>query len=164
MKTLIIMRHGKSSKDDPTLADAERPLNKRGKSDAPEMGKRMRKKNINPDLLVSSPAKRAISTARLVSEELGYKEDKIEMEPRIYEASVSDLMEVIHSLPEESEISMLFGHNPGFTDLIGYLCGDYIDNLPTSGIAIFEFNIPSWKHVGKENGKMVLLDYPKNGN
>src|SRR5687768_15018630 len=163
MKTLLLMRHAKSSKDDPTIADIERPLNKRGKDDAPEMGKRLRKKNYLPDLMISSPAKRAIATARLVAEELGYKEDEIELETAIYEASVRDLLEVIRSLPDAANQVMLFGHNPGFNDLIGYISGDYIDNLPTSGIAAFTFNFDSWQHVSKENGKMIMLDFPKKG-
>lgn len=161
MKTLILIRHAKSSWKDPTLPDLKRPLNKRGKKNAPEMGKRMFKRRMIPDLFVSSPAKRAMVTAKTLAEEVGYRVSSIEMEDKIYEGGVTELLEVIWSLEDKFSKVALVGHNPGFTELSNYLAEAGIENVPTCGIVEMEFEVASWRDIGTDPGKLIHFDFPK---
>jgi phosphohistidine phosphatase len=117
MKTLFLVRHAKSSRDDPSLPDRERPLDDRGKRDAPKMGKRLAKRDVKLDLLVSSPALRALKTAHLIAEEIGYKRKDIVVDDRLYASSPDDLLAVIRALDTKLDRVMLVGHNPEFSDL-----------------------------------------------
>src|ERR1700752_5046969 len=92
VKTLFLVRHAKSSRDDPSLPDRERPLDDRGLQDAPKMGKRLRKRAVEPDLLVSSPALRALTTAQLMADEIGYQRKAIVVDERLYASSPDDLL------------------------------------------------------------------------
>jgi phosphohistidine phosphatase len=163
MKTLILHRHAKSSWDHPNLIDFERPLNNRGKHDAPEMGKRLLDKSEKVELFVSSPAVRAISTARLVAKELGYPVGKITEERNIYMAGVRTLLNVVNNLDDQINSVMLFGHNPGFTEFAEYLTDEYLGNIPTCGQVKITFSISTWKMVSQGTGKMEWFDFPKNG-
>jgi phosphohistidine phosphatase len=127
MKTLYLVRHAKSSRDDPSLPDRDRPLDDRGMQDAPNMGKRLRKRGVKPDLLLSSPALRALTTAQLIAEEVGYKRKDIAVDDRLYASSADDLLAVIRALDKKLSRVMLFGHNPEFTDLAHRLSSDIID-------------------------------------
>src|SRR5437016_2264034 len=98
MKTLFLVRHAKSDKDDPTLADRDRPLADRGEKEAPKMGKRLAKRGAQPDLLVSSPALRALSTAQLIADEIGCKRRNIGVDERLYASTANGLLEVIRTL------------------------------------------------------------------
>ena len=161
MKKLILVRHGKSSWKEPELADLDRPLNKRGKHDAPRMGRRLASRRLKPDRLVSSPAKRAVSTARRVAKEMGYPRKGIELEDRVYEASHRELLEVVKGWDDSLNVVMLFGHNPGFTDLANHLGSEFIENVPTCGIVELTFKIDSWELVGQEKAAEMDFDYPK---
>lgn len=161
MKTLFLMRHAKSSHYEAGVTDFDRPLNDRGKADAPEMGKRLFKKQVLPDIIISSPAKRALKTAKLVAAELGYDEKKIDLQSDIYEADLDDLMHVIRSIDDKYDKALIFGHNPGFTGLIGYLTNSFIENLPTAGIAAITFDMLTWKQVAAGKGHTLWVDYPK---
>jgi phosphohistidine phosphatase len=161
MKTLFLIRHAKSSWAEPEMKDFDRPLNDRGNENAPFMGKLLKKEKIFPDLIISSPAKRAITTARKIADEIDYPKNKIVEEPKIYEANVKTLLQIINSLDDENETVFLFGHNPGFTDLLGYLTEANISNIPTCGIAQIEFDSESWKEVSRETGTMKNFFYPK---
>jgi phosphohistidine phosphatase len=156
------MRHAKSSWDDPSQKDFDRTLNDRGKRDAPEMGKRLKKNGIKPDLIISSPATRAIKTAKEVAKELNYPEKDIVQEFDIYEAKIEDLIHIIRNIGDQYQQVMLFGHNPSFTGLVGYLSNTFIDNLPTAGTVHIQFDIATWKQVTKQSGKLMLFDFPKN--
>lgn len=161
MKHLTLVRHAKSSWNHPELDDFDRPLNERGKHDAPMMAKLLVQKKVLPDLIISSPAKRAIKTARIIAKEIGYPKDKIELNSTIYEANVLALLNVIHGINDKFKYAMLFGHNPGFNDL-GYLLTLHdVGNIPTCGILAMEFTISSWKEVAKGNGRFVSFDFPK---
>ena len=131
MKTLFLVRHAKSSRDDPSLPDRDRPLDDRGMQDAPKMGKRLAKRDVKPDLLLSSPALRALTTAHLIAEEVGYKRKDIVVDDRLYASSADDLLAVIRALDKKLNRVMLFGHNPEFTDLAHRLSSEIID-MPTS--------------------------------
>lgn len=161
MKYLYIVRHAKSSWRDSSITDFERPLNSRGKRDAPFMGSLMREKGVKPDLLLSSPAKRAEKTCIIISKELRYPEEKIKYDDRIYEAGISDLTKVIGQVDDDVESLMIFGHNPGLTIFNNYLTENHIDNLPTCGIAGLELNIDSWKDISDNIGKRLFFEYPK---
>lgn len=161
MKTLILVRHAKSSWKDSSLADIDRPLNKRGKRDAPFMGALMKKENILPDLLLSSPAKRACTTAKIFAEELGLKKIDVVTDEQIYLSSASELIDVINEIEDKYNKVMMFGHNPGFTTLNNYLTDHYVDNIPTCGISVIEFDLNSWQDVSAGTGKLVQYEYPK---
>jgi phosphohistidine phosphatase len=161
MKTLMLMRHAKSSHDDLSLTDFDRPLNERGKADVEEMGKRMVKNNVKPAVLISSPAKRAFKTAKHIASSLGINESDICLEYDIYEASIQDLLHVIRNIDDENRSAMLFGHNPAFTGLISYLTHTPIENLPTAGIATIAFPVQTWKQISEKSGELIWLDFPK---
>ena len=160
MKTLFLVRHAKSSKDDPTLADRDRPLADRGLKEAPKMGKRLAKRRVTPDLLVSSPALRALTTAQLIADELGCARKDIVVDDRLYESSANGLLAVIHALDQTLERVMLFGHNPEFTHLAHRLSSKIAD-MPTCAVAEFHFDTRALAAVGETDPVKVNLDAPK---
>lgn len=163
MKTIYIIRHAKSSWDDPLQDDFERPLSDRGKRDAPRMGKRLKEKEIHPDLLLSSPAKRAVSTARKIAQVLKYSKDGILTDRKLYHADEETMLNVIQKLNNKYNVVMLFGHNPGITEFVKSFRDDefVIDNIPTCGIIAFQLNVDTWQDVKWGKGKMLFFDYPK---
>ncbi|MFZ6013438.1 MAG: SixA phosphatase family protein [Bacteroidota bacterium] len=165
MKTLYVVRHAKSSWDNPEQADFNRPLNERGKRDAPRMGKRLKEKGIKPDVMMSSPAKRAWSTCKKIAEVIGFPEDKIKSERSLYHASEDDILSVVRNIKDKHDSLMIFGHNPGLTDFVNELMDEEtlvdIGNIPTCGIAAFTFDVESWNEVNWEKGKLIFYDYPK---
>lgn len=161
MKTLYLNRHAKSSWSDHNLSDFDRPLNKRGERDAPLMGKILSEKVKPPELIISSPAKRAIATANRIAQSFGYDVNKIISERKIYEAAISDIIRIINGTSDDYKTIMLFGHNPTFTMLTNYLSDKYIDNLPTSGFVQINFKLDSWKEIEGKTGKLILFEYPK---
>lgn len=161
MKRLFIVRHAKSSWDYPELDDYDRPLNKRGKKNAPEMGQRLAHRQIMPEGMITSPAKRAADTAKLIAKEISFSSKNIQEEPLFYLASIKNMIAVLQSVPNDIETLMVFGHNPGLTDLANFLSGADIYNIPTCGIAEIEFKISSWNEIEKESGNLNSIDYPK---
>ncbi|MEN8259417.1 MAG: histidine phosphatase family protein [Pseudomonadota bacterium] len=162
MKTLILTRHAKSSWKHPFLADIDRPLNKRGKGDAPMMGRRLAGRNLKPDGLVTSPAARALATATALSEPLGYPEEKIIIEDALYEATKDRLLDVIYGLADAWGTVMIVAHNPGLTDLVNELFPYPVANVPTCGVAVLKFAIEEWTDVARSRPVEANLDYPKN--
>ena len=160
MKTLLLMRHAKSSRDDPSLPDRDRPLDDRGEQDGPKMGKRLAKRDVKPDLLLSSPALRALTTAQLTAEEVGYKRKDIVVDDRLYASSADDLLAVIRALDNKLNRVMLFGHNPEFSDLAHRLSSEII-SMPTSAVVEFDFDTKAWSEVGEVKPAKVVFDYPK---
>lgn len=132
---LIIVRHAKSLHDDYVQKDSERHLCARGYKDAADSADWCLSSGLKPDLMVSSPAIRAFSTAMIFANIFSYKTDGILLDAAIYEAGVRQLLYVLEALPQGSRTVMLFGHNPGCTELINYLCGPVCSHLPTSGVA-----------------------------
>jgi phosphohistidine phosphatase len=161
MKRLYLVRHAKSSWKEPDLTDIERPLNTRGKQDAPCMGKRLKELKVHPDLIVSSPAKRARKTAKVIAKEIGFPKKDIVTNESIYLTGVSTLLIFIRNIKDSYQQVMLFGHNPGFTELAEYLTNQRFDNIPTCGIVCMDFDITSWKEVAEGKGDVVFFDYPK---
>ncbi|NOQ47451.1 MAG: histidine phosphatase family protein [Desulfobulbaceae bacterium] len=161
MKRLLLCRHGKSSWKDLGLEDFDRPLNKRGKRDAPGMGKILVRREIRPDLIVSSPAKRARKTAQHLARELEYPKKRIVYMGAIYGADPDDLLTCIHSFDDRFDQVIMVGHNPGFTLLANILGNLSIFNVPTCGIVALDFAVAAWQDVGRKEGDLVFFDYPK---
>lgn len=160
--TLILLRHAKSSREDPELVDFKRPLAERGKRDAPVIGARMAKAGVLPDLIVSSPAKRAIKTARLVAKNLGILKSDIVEAPEVYEAEVPALTALIRELDPKKRRVMIVGHNPGLSDLARTILKGPAEDLPTAGVVAIEIEIPDWAALEPGGGKLVYRDFPKN--
>jgi phosphohistidine phosphatase len=161
MKTLSLVRHAKSSWKDKKLADHDRPLNKRGRRDAPRMGRRLAKNGIRPDLMVTSTAVRARVTAETIATEIGYATAHIMMDEQIYHAGTVGLLELIRQLGDANDHVMLFGHNPDITDLVNHLTDSALENVPTCGMAHIRFETDSWKNVGSVAAELLEFDYPK---
>ena len=161
MKRLVVIRHAKSSWKDPGLRDFERPLNKRGKADAPEMGRRLALRSLIPDRLLASPAKRAIRTAEIIAGAIGFPAERIIRVDPLYGAGVADLVGILQGLDDSEETVYLVGHNPGLTDLVNFVCSAFLDNLPTCGVFCADFDISSWKEIGRHRGKCLFMDFPK---
>ncbi|MDP3683633.1 MAG: histidine phosphatase family protein, partial [Ignavibacteria bacterium] len=140
------------------VKDFDRPLNNRGNHSADVMSKFVSEKEIKVEKIVSSPAKRAITTAKIFAKVMKINESEIQLEEKIYEASLKTLLEVVHELDDSVSSAMLFGHNPGLTSLANHF-GATIDNLPTCGIVAFEFDVEHWDEVKK--GKLLFYEYPK---
>jgi phosphohistidine phosphatase len=160
MKTLFLVRHAKSSRDEPALPDKDRPLNDRGKRDAPKMGERLAKREVTPDLILSSPARRALKTAQIIAEKLDYKLADIVVDERLYGTGADHLVDVIRKLGAKPKSVMLFGHNPELTELAHRLSSK-IAHLPTCAVAEFTFDAKSWAAFGKEKPESVALYTPK---
>lgn len=162
MKTLVIIRHAKSSWDDVSLADIERPLNERGKHDAKMMAERARKKGLKPDLLISSPAKRAKKTAKYFLKEFDIDKDALSIASQLYEASVRDFYSVIEQIPDNFESVFLFSHNPGITDFVNDLGCLPVYNMPTCGVFAVAFESEHWNEVQAAEKSFLFFDFPKN--
>jgi phosphohistidine phosphatase len=161
MKNLILVRHAKSSWKDSSLDDHDRPLNKRGERDAPYMAKLLKEKKVEPDLMVTSTALRAFTTAREFARRLDYKKAKIERSDELYLAEVNEMLNYVRQLPDKHNIVMLFGHNPAITWFANQLSGGVIENIPTCGVCSITFNIETWKDVSEGSGKIDFFEYPK---
>ena len=161
MKTLYLVRHAKSSWKFEELADHDRPLNKRGRKAAPKMGKLLNELHIKPDLIVSSPAVRAITTATLFAKELAYNQEKIGVIDDIYGAGRDELLQIIRKTPDQINSLMLVGHNNTLTDLGNYLSPKSVANIPTAGVMALEFKANSWSEISQESSRFVFFEYPK---
>ena len=159
-KTLFLVRHAKSSWDDPKLPDKDRPLSDRGKRDAPKMGKRLAKRDVKPELILSSPAMRALATAEIIARKLDYKVKSVVVDARLYAGDADELLNVIHKLDDELESVMLFGHNPELTELAHRLSSE-ITHMPTCAVAQLTFSTKSWSSVGKTKLAKVALQRPR---
>lgn len=160
-RNLYLIRHAKSSWKDPGLDDHQRPLNKRGENDAPLMAKILKKKNIKPDLILSSTAVRAFEFAKILADEFDYKKKNIEATNNLYMADEKDMLEIVRNVDDKNETVFLIGHNPDLTYFANSLCNYNLDNIPTSGIFGVEFDVESWKDIDFGKGKFLLFEYPK---
>ena len=160
MKTLFLIRHAKSSKDDPSLRDIERPLNHRDRRTASKMGEVLAKRGVKPDLILSSPATRALATAEIMVAKLGYNSKDIVLDDQLYAVEEGNLLYVIRKLDKNLLSVMLFGHNPELTDLAHRLSPDITD-MATCAVLEFAFEANSWSSVGKVKPARVRLIDPK---
>jgi phosphohistidine phosphatase len=162
MKRLTLLRHAKSSWDNVSLDDFERPLNPRGRRAAPEMGRRLLTGDSVPDLIISSPARRAISTARMVAREINYAEARIIEDRSLYHAGWGQILAIANSLETLADHLMVCGHNPGLTDLANMLGNTRIDNMPTASVFCVDFEILDWSELEAGSGQFAYFDMPKN--
>jgi phosphohistidine phosphatase len=140
MNVLFLVRHAKSSRDDPVLPDRDRPLKERGMRDASRVGEQMAKRGAKPDLILSSPARRALATAEIVAGKLDYRRKDIAVEDRLYAATADDLLAVVHELDDKTKRVMLFGHNPELTELVHRLSGK-ITEMATCTVVLRRYSI-----------------------
>jgi len=159
MKKLYIIRHAKSDWSNSTLEDFDRPLNERGKKNAPYMGELLRNKGAFPDLIISSPAYRARETAKIISQEVMYHKE-IMFNEQVYEADLKTILEVVSYIEDEYDTVYLVGHNPSLNIFAFYLV-DFNENLPTCGVLEIEFDCDTWRETAKKNAKLVSFEYPK---
>jgi phosphohistidine phosphatase len=141
--------------------DVDRPLNKRGKRDAPEMGRRLATQAIMPEMIVSSPARRARKTAGQLAKALGLSKKNIIVHEGIYGASVDEFLEIIQGLDDDVSSVIIVGHNPETTVVANILGGLDIDNVPTCGVVVYDFAVNSWQEIIKGKGTLVFFDYPR---
>ena len=161
MKTLLVLRHAKSSWREAELADHDRPLNKRGKHDAPRMGELMREEGLLPDLILTSSARRALTTAELVAEASGY-DGEIQVSRDLYAAGPEEFIDALCALPDELETVMVVGHNPGLEELVEALTEES-SAMPTAALAQVELKIERWVDLQEEEGgRLVNLWLPRN--
>lgn len=161
MKYLYLIRHAKSSWSDLSLSDFDRPLNKRGKRDAPFMGSRLAAFTQRPETIVSSPAKRARATARIIGSQIGFSKKDITLIKKLYTFSSEPLFDVIRKTEDAVSTLALVGHNHGLTECAELLTSKLLGNVPTCGIVLIEFPLLSWNMVEAGKGKLLLFDYPK---
>jgi len=161
MKNLWLIRHAKSSWSHGEIQDSFRPLNERGYRDAQEMSARLKKNGIIPDLIVTSHAIRAYSTAMIFADALKYPYGEIRISRKLYGATTGDYLDAIHALPNECSTVFLFAHNPTISQTMELLGGLEHQDLPTTGVAHIQFAHTSWAECAARSGKLMLLDYPK---
>jgi phosphohistidine phosphatase len=160
-KTIFLIRHAKSSWDDPSLQDFDRPLNERGKKDAPAMAKKLKDKKIKIDAFVSSPAKRARQTCKYFANEFDFKKKEIILEPELYEAGQENFLKVIESLKNKWDHVAIVSHNPGITSLANSLTETRIDDMPTAAVFALNINADKWKDFRTARKEFLFLEHPQ---
>lgn len=160
-KTLLLIRHAKSSWDDPALNDFDRPLNERGKKDAPEMAKRINDNKVKIDAFVSSPAKRARQTSKHFAREFDRKKKDIVLEERLYEAGENTFYNVVEDLKNKWDSVAIFSHNPGITSFVNSLTETRVDDMPTCAVFAITADIDDWKDFKTGKKEFLFFDYPR---
>ncbi|MBS1774880.1 MAG: histidine phosphatase family protein [Bacteroidetes bacterium] len=162
-KTLVLIRHAKSSWANPLQSDFDRSLNERGEKDAPLMGERLLKLNILPDLIISSTAKRAAQTAKKIAQALHYDIGKIKWDDGLYHCIPQVLEETAIAQSDELQTVFIVAHNPGITDFVNELSDQFrIDNMPTCGVVATTIQAKSWAAFHSAQKEVFLFEYPKN--
>lgn len=162
MKTLVLVRHAKSSWDNLLLSDFDRPLNDRGKEEAPIMAKRIKERKVKIDCFVSSPAKRAKKTAKIFMKIYENDKDKLLLLPTLYEASSKDFYNAVEQLDNKFDCVAIFSHNPGITDFVNTLTDYSVDNIPTSGVFAVSISMKEWRDFKNSKKELLFFDFPKN--
>ena len=162
MKTLYIMRHAKSSWKFEELSDHDRPLNKRGRTDAPLMGQELAANNASLQLILSSPAVRALTTATLVARELDYDADDIAVNDRMYGASAEELLEIAREAPADVDSMLMVGHNESISEFANKLSPKHVASMPTASIVALRFDCDNWHDIKRDNAELLFYEVPKN--
>jgi len=160
-KQLLLIRHAKSSWDDFSIKDFDRPLNGRGKKDAPVMAKRLLDKEITIDAFIASPAKRARKTAELFAKEYKGEKDNIIFFEELYLAATSNFLDVISKTDDRFKTIAIFSHNEGITDFANSLTDTRIDNIPTCGIFAIKLKAKHWSDFAEAEKEFWFFDSPK---
>lgn len=162
MKQLILVRHAKSDWNDPSLSDFDRPLNERGKTDAPVMAHRLLDNKVKIDAFISSPAKRASKTANIFAKAYDFDRGDIIFHDELYGATENVFWDVIANTDKEFDRIAVFSHNPGITDFANLLTTTRIDNIPTCGVFAVKADCAKWKDFKEAEKEFLFFDYPKN--
>lgn len=160
-KNIILVRHAKSDWSNPGQKDFDRMLNQRGLVDAPRMGNELAKLNLNPTLIISSPAARTKATAEYIAEQLKYDTDTIEFIEDLYEASSRNVLSAINQLDNRHETVLICGHNPTFTHIAEYFTKEDIGNIPTCGMVHISFDVDDWTKISDQTGTLKSFIFPK---
>jgi len=161
MKTIIIVRHAKSSWDFPHLSDHERPLLEKGKSKTKLINDYFLKNNLTVDLILSSHAVRAYETAKIIARHIGYPIESIRIDKMIYHANAERLIDQFYDLPDNINQVMLVGHNPTLTNFVNQYLENKIEWLPTSGAVSIDFDTDKWENISQAKFKLNFAVYPK---
>lgn len=161
MKTLYLVRHAKSDWDNANLKDIERPLNERGYSSANAMSALFKTKFANPDLIISSPAIRAMTTALIFARNLNYNANTIKIKQELYDTSVKDYLSAISNIDNTFDSVMLFAHNPTISELADTLTKSLPMEMTTCAIVGIHFDIENWNDIKTKTGELFLFEYPK---
>lgn len=161
MKRITLLRHAKSSWSQNGLADHDRPLNQRGQRDAPIMGRRLVARGVRPTLIITSSAKRARQTGKLLAKEIGYPIEFLQSEKALYLSSPATILETIGIQDDTFNDLVVCAHNPGITEFANELSGRSIDNIPTCGMVIVEADTDRWREIDDARRTFVAFDYPK---
>lgn len=160
-KTLYLMRHAKAASPDMQHGDLDRTLNQLGLHDATEMGRKLQKRGVKPEIILCSPAQRTRQTAERLIKEFGDSMDVVQFDDRIYEASIDTLLDLIRLLPEACASAMVIGHNPSIGWLANQLSRYQIETMPSCAVATFELPSFSWRDLGRTPSRLLEFDYPK---
>ncbi len=161
MKNLLLIRHAKSSWENPDLEDFERPLNERGLSDAPLMAEILKNNSVTIDKIFSSSAKRARMTVDIIANQLGIPKNIIEYSDELYNANRRDLTNFLKRIDNDYKNIAIVGHNPGLTDLAHYLLYDFDYDLPTCALVLIKLDIKKWSDLKSGTGELIFFEYPK---
>jgi phosphohistidine phosphatase len=161
MKQLVIVRHAKSSWENFSVPDFERPLNDRGKTDAPMMAQRLSARSVKPDVLLTSPAKRARKTAELFAKTFELSDEQIIEVPQLYEAGPEAFFNAVVNAPVSAGTVILFSHNPGITTFVNMLTEVRIDDMPTCAVFAVGCDINGWSGFRTATKQFLFFDYPK---
>ncbi|HDZ10173.1 SixA phosphatase family protein [Pseudohongiella sp.] len=162
MKTLILLRHAKSSWQDQAQRDIDRPLNERGRQDAPLMADNLHKRGTHPQRILCSPALRTVSTAEIFANHLSIPKELLQLERQIYLAGSGHLLHLMRQQDDKLDSMMLVGHNPALTDLFNELCREArLDNMPTCCVAELSLPITQWSRLDVGQAELKYIDYPK---
>ena len=161
MKTLLLVRHAKSSWDPAVTNDFDRTLNERGKRDAPEMAAKIKREGINPGLLISSPAKRARKTAKLFAEEFEIPKEQIQLIDNLYEPRLEAFQSAVSAISDTVEVAAVFSHNPVITDFVNSLTSTRVDDMPTCAVFAVQFAGDSWLQFAEAEKTFLFFKYPK---
>ncbi|MCG3167372.1 MAG: hypothetical protein POELPBGB_03162 [Bacteroidia bacterium] len=160
MKTLLLVRHAKSSWNDADISDMDRPLKRSGVKDALEISEKLKTLKCLPDLLISSPAVRAITTALIISRTLKYHYNRIVINDMVYDFSKDALLPLLRNTDDKYDVVMLVGHDPALTYLLNDLTGKAIEKMPTSSVAKINFGVKHWQKLTPGKGKLIFLESP----
>lgn len=161
MKQLTLVRHAKSSWKDPELTDFDRPLNKRGRNDLPLMAERIFAQGLLPDLIITSGANRALTTARAIKTCLNIQDDAFSIQPEVYESYSETLLYLLQNSHDQLDHIMLVGHNPGLEMLGYYLTQETVEKFPTAAVMHMHLSITNWHELAEGCAMLTWFDYPK---
>ena len=161
MKTLYLLRHAKSSRDNPALKDFERPLADRGIRDVSKIASRLSKRGDKVDCVITSPALRAKTTAKMFADQIGFPADEVASNVELYFSGANMFLKEAMLLDEHCRSAMLVGHNPAITEFANRVCDGRINHIPTCGLVQLQFAVQRWEEIQDTLGELVYFDYPK---